>query len=557
MTLPQPKVSIVIPVYNGADFLAEAIESALAQTYENFEVIVVNDGSNDSGATERIARSYGDRIRYYSKPNGGVASALNKAIEEMSGEYFSWLSHDDLYVPEKLELDMHALLKEGDTRTVIYSDYGVFTESPNKSVAMALRHVLPEQFRYWITTENSLHGCTLLIPRAAFSNVGTFDESLRTTQDYDLWFRMAARYRFVHIPEVLVKARAHAGQGSISMAGVALAECNALLTKFATELTPAELAAGSQSAPVVGYAHVTSSLWRRGFREAARRSLRLTIANLPSATASDRLEAISVLTKGSTLSASYGFLRRVARKVLPLSVRQTLRGRPTQTATQSGMEAPKAGSLVDAVRDLALKEKFSEVYDKNIFGGPESRSGAGSDLVQTEIIRREIPRIISQYGIGSMLDAPCGDWLWMRKVELGLERYVGVDIVEQLIAVNNKEFGRPGVEFLSADLSKDALPVVDLIFSRDCLVHLSYADAMKILANFKASGAKYLLTTTFTGRTSNTDLGDGFWRPLNKEIAPFNFPRPLEIINEGCTEGNGEFADKALGLWELQGIKVG
>ena len=77
-----PKVSIVIPVYNGADLLSQAIDSALAQTYFPIEILVVNDGSGDGGATERIALSYGEKVRYFSKANGGVASALNFAIQE-------------------------------------------------------------------------------------------------------------------------------------------------------------------------------------------------------------------------------------------------------------------------------------------------------------------------------------------------------------------------------------------------------------------------------------------------------------------------------------------
>ena len=89
-----PMVSIIIPVYNGANYLREAIDSALAQTYSNFEVIVVNDGSNDGGETDRIATSYGEKIRYFRKENGGVASALNMGIKHMKGDYFSWLSHD-------------------------------------------------------------------------------------------------------------------------------------------------------------------------------------------------------------------------------------------------------------------------------------------------------------------------------------------------------------------------------------------------------------------------------------------------------------------------------
>ena len=224
MTDSFPKVSLVIPVYNGSDFLAEAIDSALAQTYPNVEVLVVNDGSNDDGATERIALGYGDRIRYVAKPNGGVASALNTAVREMSGEYFSWLSHDDLYTPNKLERGMNVLLAQNDPRSIVYSDYFVFGDSLDQAIPVKLKGVPPEHFRYWITVENALHGCTLTIPRRAFEECGFFNEALRTTQDYDLWFRMARTYRFMHVPEPLVFGRHHAGQGSIQMAGVALAD---------------------------------------------------------------------------------------------------------------------------------------------------------------------------------------------------------------------------------------------------------------------------------------------------------------------------------------------
>ena len=101
-----PLISIVIPVYNGSNYLAEAIDSALAQTYPNFEIIVVNDGSNDDGATAAVARRYGDKIRYYEKENGGSSSAINYGISKMYGEWFSWLSHDDLYMPQKLQMEM-------------------------------------------------------------------------------------------------------------------------------------------------------------------------------------------------------------------------------------------------------------------------------------------------------------------------------------------------------------------------------------------------------------------------------------------------------------------
>ena len=122
MSLSNPLVSIVIPVFNGSNFLRDAIDSALAQTYPNFEILVVNDGSSDNGKTEEVALSYGDRIRYFHQPNRGVSAALNTGIREMKGEYFAWLSHDDVFLPRKLELQVRALETEG-ADVVVYSDY--------------------------------------------------------------------------------------------------------------------------------------------------------------------------------------------------------------------------------------------------------------------------------------------------------------------------------------------------------------------------------------------------------------------------------------------------
>ena len=97
-----PLVSIIIPVFNGSDYLAEAIDSALNQTYTNIEILVINDGSNDLERTKSIAHLYGEKIRYFEKKNGGVSSALNLGIKEMKGEYFSWLSHDDNFNDTKI-----------------------------------------------------------------------------------------------------------------------------------------------------------------------------------------------------------------------------------------------------------------------------------------------------------------------------------------------------------------------------------------------------------------------------------------------------------------------
>jgi len=105
--------------------MREAIDSAIAQTYNNIEIIVVNDGSNDNGKTREIALSYGDKIRYFEKENGGVSTALNLGIKEMKGEYFSWLSHDDVYYPNKIERQVKELEGLDDKKTIIHSDYEI------------------------------------------------------------------------------------------------------------------------------------------------------------------------------------------------------------------------------------------------------------------------------------------------------------------------------------------------------------------------------------------------------------------------------------------------
>lgn len=261
-----PKVSIVIPVYNGADYLAEAIKSALAQTYKNIEIIVVNDGSNDNGETERVAQSFGAAIRYFEKSNGGVASALNLAIREMSGDYFSWLSHDDIYVKEKIFIQVDALDRMDIDGVIIYSDYSIFTDNPDDAVQVKMQGVPSEHFRYWMTTTSALHGCTLLIPRLALEQNGGFNENLRTTQDYDLWFRLAEIFHFVHVPMALVKARSHSNQGSIRMASTAFKESSELLTRFVSSLTVEEITSGSGQSIGSAYLTIASCMWRRGFR---------------------------------------------------------------------------------------------------------------------------------------------------------------------------------------------------------------------------------------------------------------------------------------------------
>lgn len=207
----KPLVSIVIPVYNGERYLKDAIDSALAQTYEHKEIIVVNDGSKDK--TEEIALSYGDRIRYFAKENGGVSTALNLGISNMRGEYFSWLSHDDLYMPEKIALQLAAL--SDDPMRIAYSDYTVIDQYGDTIATLSIAKKYPNAdltFGLFPILRQVLNGCSLMIHKSHFERVGMFDEDLRVTQDYDLWFKMLRGVILVYVNRPLVMMRAHGSQ---------------------------------------------------------------------------------------------------------------------------------------------------------------------------------------------------------------------------------------------------------------------------------------------------------------------------------------------------------
>lgn len=212
-----PKVSIVIPVYNGSNFLAQAIDAALAQTYDNIEVVVVNDGSKDDGATEKVALSYGDRIHYYSKPNGGVSSALNYGIEKMQGDYFSWLSHDDLYEPEKIEKEVKELNKHVDKSNIIVCCADRLIDIKGNSIFHPVKRLNgflkgEELFDYYFSKRLPINGCTLLIPKVVFQSFGGFS-TLRYIQDIECWVKfMLGGVNFLFIPDQLVEMRVHDAQ---------------------------------------------------------------------------------------------------------------------------------------------------------------------------------------------------------------------------------------------------------------------------------------------------------------------------------------------------------
>jgi len=177
--------------------------------------------------------------------------------------------------------------------------------------------------------------------------------------------------------------------------------------------------------------------------------------------------------------------------------------------------------------------KVHQDLSSEYVGDGDSISGTGSNLAQTETIRKILPPLIRELNCRTLLDIPCGDFFWMKLVEMDVE-YIGGDIIDELIRDNQRRYGRAGRKFIYLDLLQDTLPNVDLIFCRDCLVHFSYEHIFQALRNIKRSGSQYLLTTTFVGKERNEDIPTGGWRPINLQRAPFNFPEPIRLLDEHC-----------------------
>ena len=200
------------------------------------------------------------------------------------------------------------------------------------------------------------------------------------------------------------------------------------------------------------------------------------------------------------------------------------------------------------------KDIFTSYYKRNTWKGSESASDPGSDYEQTKFLVPELNIMLKYLNIKSMLDLPCGDFNWMKNVDLSKISYHGADIVDEMIKKNNTKYGSENISFSVIDLVNDKLPKVDLVMVRDCLVHLPTEDVIKAIKNIQSSGSKYLLTTNFTWnhQNNNKDISVGEWRRLNLVQSPYNFKYPDRIIVEGNIQSNDR--DKTMSLWKIKDI---
>lgn len=246
----KPLVSIIIPVYNGSDYLKEAIDSALAQTYDNIEVIVINDGSTDGGATEKIAKSYGSLIQYFYKTNGGVSSALNFGINISKGDYISWLSHDDVLLPSKIQNQIDFFNKHNNN-IIIYGEADYIDEKGRKIGELRLPDIDPRHFfnnlvagriftHPWKSYVFVANGCTMLFPKEAFQTIGRFNEGRKVTQDYEMWILMNQKYDFILSHEPYILSRKHEKAGSIVMGDQMKSEVASLMDFALSQYRPGD-----------------------------------------------------------------------------------------------------------------------------------------------------------------------------------------------------------------------------------------------------------------------------------------------------------------------------
>jgi glycosyltransferase involved in cell wall biosynthesis len=215
--MSNPTVSVILPVYNGEHYVRLAIDSVLGQTLEDFELIVIDDGSADS--TAEIVRSYGERVNYVRQENSGVAGAFNHGLRLAQGRYISWLSHDDVFLPAKLATQVEALGQVA-IPAACYTD----TQIIDGVGALVIEHRLPEFDRHKVLRHVLTGGpiCSasysVMYDRRCIEEVGPYSEFWRYTQDVDMLAKLAARFPLIHVPEILMQVREHETRGIHSKA---------------------------------------------------------------------------------------------------------------------------------------------------------------------------------------------------------------------------------------------------------------------------------------------------------------------------------------------------
>ena len=233
-----PKVSVVIPTYNSAQFIVETLESVFAQTYKDYEVIVVDDGSTDN--TKEVLKPYMSRIRYIYKENGGPASARNEGIKNARGEYIAFLDSDDLWLPEKLEKQVEYFEQYPDV-VLVSTDRIRLVGNRLIRGRKKCKRVSNDAFinLWWC---NSIVNSSVMVRRFCFDKVGVFDESeeIISAEDLEMWLRIAREHKVGYIDQALTIYRVHKDGISRSNVNRVYKATRVVITKYMKDIIERE-----------------------------------------------------------------------------------------------------------------------------------------------------------------------------------------------------------------------------------------------------------------------------------------------------------------------------
>jgi glycosyltransferase involved in cell wall biosynthesis len=203
--MEKDKVSVIIPTYNSEDYINEAIKSVLSQTYKNYEIIIVDDGSSDNTAT--LLKKYQGRLKYFYQNNQGSAAARNLGLNNSSGEFIAFLDSDDVWFPEKLEKQVR-IMKENPRLAFVFAAAYMVNESGEIVKCWDNKNEPTMDFKR-LYEKNFICTSTVLLRRYCLERIGNFDENLKMSQDWDLWLRLAKKFEFKFICQPLINYRMH------------------------------------------------------------------------------------------------------------------------------------------------------------------------------------------------------------------------------------------------------------------------------------------------------------------------------------------------------------
>lgn len=497
-----PLVSILVPIVHDDEESRARLQNAHAQTWRAIEVIPVY-ACKEPKTESRAADSH------------CIVGAVEAGVAASRGDYVSLLLPGVLYEPHKIEAQVRFMQRLELHDAVLYCDYNDETAGG----PVELPPLDPSQVFERLYCGLKLNPASFLVPRQFLTGVRLRKASVDVAL-LDWSLQVSREAPFVGMAQTLLTVAVRDSSRDPLRRTVYKEALRPLVDTTRCSLDR------TRPFAVLGEAAAVRFVERQPL--AAVDALAEMCRTLP-----------DVEHKYKAIAA---FARRFARqsyRALPSAVKTALRVIPRR----------RASSLRDGRLD------FDSIYRGNGFVGTESLSGVGSTLFQTRVVRRELPILFKELAVRSVLDIPCGDFHWMREVDLGSVEYIGADVVEGLVRANNERYRQPGRRFEVVDLIAGPLPAADLIFCRDCLVHLPIADIKSALQTIGDSGATWLLTTTFLECQHNRELDAAGWRALNLERPPFNLPPPERIILERCTEAGGRAADKALGLWRIATLR--